>query len=1575
MSKLFKTMSQNKNRLFIGALFICIFSFLPLQNTNLNLALAETYSCQPLGGIANNYSCTGSLPAGSCSAIGDGTNNCVSRCRDAGGQTARLGAGTAGDPFKWYCCNLPVNTTCGPSNSLTVNAASANINLIGTTISGWNSLGDGLYICDDEGCLDPTPGAAHWRFVAPPEIKNICDTDVTQGYNTSDKICGQIGSIRIVGALDVILYENNDYLGKLLCLSGTGSSAYKLDDYNITSNNGWNQDTDSIKIFSNSGGVACGGQTVSITTDNESNPIQSVSITRGKTFVPASTEEQNAQWCPGVSFGWALLNPGNAAKAILCLIQYYSSFYIKIPFFMVSIPIALLGIVLGFLYSIIATFTGWIATVSLTIPITPSNPAMSSDFIVAQAWRFTRDFADMFLLLILVFIGLATILKIKEYEVRKLLPALVIVALLINFSPVLVGLMVDLGNIVAKFFIDAAGEVNNLGTIASTFVNYMQQNLNVFTMDGAFIQRLFGVYEGTGNYAAQMAGILAYGIILCAFYIYATGVYIMVAILFIYRVVWLWILTILAPIAFLFSILPATQKVYMLGWRDWIGHLFQWVILGIPIGFFLWLSNWVMKTAGQAQVSGLFNTAGLSANLGNTISNGDIAKVGYLGDGLAALIGNILAPLIAIIILQMGVKFAKKMAPEAALKMVESIEKLGKMAATGALVAVTMGGAGAALGARALSGAAKSMGRVDKTLGRVGLHTNFGTNLEKQAEKLRRTNPSKDMKDMGAEKNVNAQQDYIDRQGTSRSSELKKLETYGWAGEEGMIGRYDEKHQKEAIVLAEKYANDPHYKKAVREINKDLISQATAKSMIMAEGTVDDQNKKRAKIKERAVTFTEEAKNDRDGETSKMIQEEKSAVVKKNFKGREWNSLNETERQQAETEATENLAARYIQFTELKASDIKELSKGSVKSKIAGKALRDMTSGHLQAIQNNFDTDTANEAINNTFVPMFEGKTPAQAEEIIKNYYSGGGDQQLANKHGRMVRFLSDTQAGREFNTPIKVTGGKKKYDKLDAYRDAEIAKQKETQTNTEIDAKEARLEAEERLKGKPDALKLEKADDAKEAKLEQSAKLNRRNEQWEREFKLEEKLVSTPGGEKITDRDDQNKKDKNSGKKRRDFIIPQPKDKTKGQKNKNIDQQTVNTATNINTPPIAPTTSKNPPINQPSSNIPEGRKDFPKGPDVFPKGPDIPKDRTDFPKGPDIPRSTNIPEGRKDFPKGPDVFPKGPDIPKDRTDFPKGPDIPPSMTIPPKSPNPKGPGTDSSASPTDSKPMTKPNADEIKSATSGSSPANQVKALSEEEIIKLIREAVRKATESRITATLEDGTKRDLNPTMPVGQHGTLFFADGKSPASFSKLKKLESGGEVLFSAGGGSEPENFANTVAKEALEEIQKQKNAQSSRTQTVPENRSKTEIDETLKRKIEELKDLSTKSGAGDWVSRAPAQALADKGAEILGKSGNEISYADVAQVVFDAVNKYNQANNLDLKLAAPDPVIKTKEEAIKVIEGLQKEFAKIRDYSFRVNAEAINKSGLEFLNKNEKITPQTFADWMKKAIEAYNKPGF
>ncbi|MHB8903921.1 MAG: hypothetical protein ACYC40_02375, partial [Patescibacteria group bacterium] len=79
--------------------------------------------------------------------------------------------------------------------------------------------------------------------------------------------------------------------------------------------------------------------------------------------------------------------------------------------------------------------------------------------VVTNGWVIVRDICNMFFVLILLIIAFATILRIEEYNYKKWLPKLILMAILINFSKMICGLLIDAAQIVMLTFVNSFKDV------------------------------------------------------------------------------------------------------------------------------------------------------------------------------------------------------------------------------------------------------------------------------------------------------------------------------------------------------------------------------------------------------------------------------------------------------------------------------------------------------------------------------------------------------------------------------------------------------------------------------------------------------------------------------------------------------------------------------------------------------------------------------------------------------------------------------------------------------------------------------------------------------------------------------------------------------------------------------------------------------------------------------------------------------------------------------------------------------------------------------------------------------------
>lgn len=242
-----------------------------------------------------------------------------------------------------------------------------------------------------------------------------------------------------------------------------------------------------------------------------------------------------------------------------------------------NLPLAMVGTIFGILTGIsaffadmAAAFLRWILSESF-ISLSYTDPARNP--IIADGLNITQSFVNMILVLVLVFIALATILRLAGYETKKLLVTFIIVALLVNFAPVICGLIVDFANVTMGFLL------GNSQTTGSVFLKRAGDTYDKIKI----MQSVSVLVNNPEEMVNRVSQIFVLGII----YFFASLIYGLFALVFLARYIAIWLLVILSPIAFACYILPATKKYFSLWWSQFI----NWCIIGITCAFFLFLAE------------------------------------------------------------------------------------------------------------------------------------------------------------------------------------------------------------------------------------------------------------------------------------------------------------------------------------------------------------------------------------------------------------------------------------------------------------------------------------------------------------------------------------------------------------------------------------------------------------------------------------------------------------------------------------------------------------------------------------------------------------------------------------------------------------------------------------------------------------------------------------------------------------------------------------------------------------------------------------------------------------------------
>ncbi len=206
---------------------------------------------------------------------------------------------------------------------------------------------------------------------------------------------------------------------------------------------------------------------------------------------------------------------------------------------------------------------------------------------VNAGWTATRDFANLFFALILLFIAIATVLNtggLDNYTAKRMLPKFIFAALFINFSKAIVGFLIDISQIIMISL------YNTFGT-----------NLAKDILDASD-------YAQTASESGLDSNIIKlFTIILLVVLIF---VLLWTSAIFAIRIVTLWFVIMLSPLAFVSGLIPPLSSLS----KSWQNMLQQALVTGPVLMFLLYLAVTVMNSGIGPDIGG------------NLLENGNIIK-------------------------------------------------------------------------------------------------------------------------------------------------------------------------------------------------------------------------------------------------------------------------------------------------------------------------------------------------------------------------------------------------------------------------------------------------------------------------------------------------------------------------------------------------------------------------------------------------------------------------------------------------------------------------------------------------------------------------------------------------------------------------------------------------------------------------------------------------------------------------------------------------------------------------------------------------------------------------------------
>ncbi len=246
------------------------------------------------------------------------------------------------------------------------------------------------------------------------------------------------------------------------------------------------------------------------------------------------------------------------------------------------IPLEVVGTLVSFFLDLLTKFIN-IPSGQLLIPA------------VHKTWEISLSFANLAFILLLIITAFGTIFDIKSYTYTDILPSLIVVALLINFSFAIGEGVFQFSNQLSSFVLQGVGN-----DLAATILEGSPVLTKIVTDKGTGLKDIPTESEAIQQSIIKILFFIVFGVI-TLFTILAALLFLMV------RLPIIWLLLAIAPFAWITYALPAFRSS---GWKTWWSSLIGWSFFTPVYLFFLWVAVVFLKSTTKLQFNS--GTSGLS---------------------------------------------------------------------------------------------------------------------------------------------------------------------------------------------------------------------------------------------------------------------------------------------------------------------------------------------------------------------------------------------------------------------------------------------------------------------------------------------------------------------------------------------------------------------------------------------------------------------------------------------------------------------------------------------------------------------------------------------------------------------------------------------------------------------------------------------------------------------------------------------------------------------------------------------------------------------------------------------------
>ncbi|MEK7123315.1 MAG: hypothetical protein AAB851_00285, partial [Patescibacteria group bacterium] len=207
---------------------------------------------------------------------------------------------------------------------------------------------------------------------------------------------------------------------------------------------------------------------------------------------------------------------------------------------------------------------------------------------VKLGWGIVRDFSNLFFIVVIMIIAFATILQLETYGMKALLPKLIAIALLINFSLAICGFLINFVDAFGKTFIEAGGGGPALTLAVSSGLgakNIVSDGAGESEKKQKEVEEQVKKDSAAGSENTFLTIILSFflsilsGLIMI--FVIGAGIFFMLI-----RQILLMFIVILSPVALICLLVPFLND----KWSEWKSAFLKWVLFYPLYMFFFYIA-------------------------------------------------------------------------------------------------------------------------------------------------------------------------------------------------------------------------------------------------------------------------------------------------------------------------------------------------------------------------------------------------------------------------------------------------------------------------------------------------------------------------------------------------------------------------------------------------------------------------------------------------------------------------------------------------------------------------------------------------------------------------------------------------------------------------------------------------------------------------------------------------------------------------------------------------------------------------------------------------------------------------